>query len=215
MGELYRARNLKLGREAAIKILPEELASDPERLKRFEQEARSASALNHPCIVTVYDIDQHKSIHYIAMELVEGTTLTDLLRRRELPLGKAVASAIQIADGMSRAHGKGIVHRDLKPDNVMVTEDGRVKILDFGLAKLVEPGDWRETPTREFGQPETRDHQIVGTVPYMSPEQAEGKKVDARSDIFSFGSVLFEMVTGRRAFRADSTAGLLRWGIRG
>jgi serine/threonine protein kinase/Tol biopolymer transport system component len=209
MGEVYKAKDLKLGRTVAIKVLQKELASDPERLKRFEQEARSASALNHPNIITIYDISEHESTPYIAMEYVEGKTLRELLGTRELTLSKSLQYAVQIADGLARAHGQGIVHRDLKPDNVMVTEDGLVKILDFGLAKLMEPSDWTEASTRDLQRPHTQEGHVVGTAPYMSPEQAQGQKVDARSDIFSFGSVLYEMVTGRRAFAAKSIRELL------
>ena len=162
------------------------------------QEARAASALNHPHIVTVYDIDEADGVHFIAMEHVEGTTLADRIGRRGLPLPDALKHAAQIADALAQAHAKGIVHRDLKPANVMVTANGSTKVLDFGLAKLVET-DVSEEETTEFN-PLTEDGMIVGTAAYMSPEQAQGRRVDARSDIFSFGSVLYEMVTGRRAF---------------
>ncbi len=209
MGDVYKAKDLKLGRTVAIKLLQKNLAADPERLKSFEQEARAASALDHPNIVTIHDIAEVDGQHFIVMQYVEGKTLRELMAAKRLPLSKTIHYAIQIADGLARAHSHGIVHRDLKPDNIMVTEDGLVKILDFGLAKLIEPSDWTEASTRDLAQPHTKEGHIVGTAPYMSPEQAQGQKVDARSDIFSFGSVLYEMVTGRRAFSADSMPELL------
>ena len=206
MGVVYKARDSRLKRFVALKVLPPEKVTEPERKKRFVQEARAASALNHPNIVTVYDIDQSDGIDFIAMEHVEGKTLDGLIGRKGLKLSEALKYAVQIADALAKAHAAGIVHRDLKPGNVMVAAEGRVKVLDFGLAKLTEttpvgPEDstLTETPPTELGL-------IVGTASYMSPEQAEGKKVDARSDIFSFGSLLYEMLTGRRAFRRDSPA---------
>jgi serine/threonine protein kinase len=206
MGVVYKARDSRLKRFVALKVLPPEKVTDPERKKRFVQEARAASALNHPNIVTVYDIDQSDGIDFIAMEHVEGKTLDALIGRKGLKLSEALKYAVQIADALAKAHAAGIVHRDLKPGNVMVAAEGRVKVLDFGLAKLTEttpvgPEDstLTETPSTELGL-------IVGTASYMSPEQAEGKKVDARSDIFSFASLLYEMLTGRRAFRRDSPA---------
>jgi serine/threonine protein kinase/WD40 repeat protein len=204
MGEVYRARDTRLGREVAIKVLPAELASDSERLKRFEKEAQSASSLNHPNIVTVYDIGQADSVSYIAMELLDGKTLRELLLAGPLPIKKLLQIAPPVADGLAKAHSVGIVHRDLKPENVMVTKDGHVKILDFGLAKLVQPEDSSprtQAPTVTGG---TEPGMVVGTVAYMSPEQALGKPLDFRSDQFSFGSVLYEMATGRRAFARGS-----------
>jgi hypothetical protein len=205
MGEVYRARDTRLSREVAIKVLPAGVSADPERLKRFEREARSASSLNHPNIVTVYDIGSADSTSYIAMELVEGVTLRELLLGTSLPLKKLLAVAAQVADGLSKAHAAGIVHRDLKPENVMVTRDGFVKILDFGLAKLTQPegdsGEGTLAPTVSGG---TEPGIVVGTVSYMSPEQALGQPLDFRSDQFSFGSVLYEMATGKRAFARRS-----------
>jgi Tol biopolymer transport system component len=209
MGEVYKANDLKLGRDVAIKVLREELASDPDKLKRFEQEARAASALDHPNIVTVYDIKEVDGRRFIVMQYVAGRTLRELLLRGQLDLVDTLRYASQIADGFSRAHQQGLVHRDLKPENVMVTDDGVVKILDFGLAKLVEPAEGSEAVTWEVEPAKTQEGHILGTVAYMSPEQAQGKKVDARSDIFSFGSVLYEMVTGRRAFVAETGMSLL------
>jgi serine/threonine-protein kinase len=204
MGEVYRARHLKLGRDVAIKVLPEELASDPERRQRFEREARAASALNHPNVVTIHDIDERGGIHYIAMELVKGRTLRELLDQGPLPLGRLLALARQVATGLARAHAAGIVHRDLKPENVMVTDDGLVKILDFGLAKLAPEATEAGSQVSTVEQA-TRAGVVLGTVPYMSPEQAAGRRVDLRSDQFSFGSILYEMATGRRAFRKDTS----------
>ncbi len=204
MGEVYRARDTRLGREVAIKVLPSELSSDRERLSRFEQEARSASALNHPNIVTVHDVGKTDSTFYIAMELVEGKTLRELVAAEPLPIRKVLAVAPQIAEGLARAHAAGIVHRDLKPENVMVSKDGFVKILDFGLAKLVLPetGEISAMPT--VGGPATQPGVMMGTVGYMSPEQARGQPVDYRTDQFSFGSILYEMVTGRRPFQGKT-----------
>ena len=208
MGVVYKARDTHLDRLVALKVLPPEKVADPERKRRFVQEAKAASALNHPNIITIYDINQENGLDFIAMEFVNGKTLDQLLGRRGFRLGEVLKSAVEIADALARAHAAGIVHRDLKPSNIMVTEEGLVKVLDFGLAKLVEPresDDWAETlATRRDEAADTEEGTIVGTVAYMSPEQAEGKKLDARSDIFSFGSVLYEMVTGRQAFRGDS-----------
>ncbi|HEX7252022.1 MAG TPA: protein kinase [Thermoanaerobaculia bacterium] len=200
MGKVYRARDTRLGREVAIKVLPEALSADIGRLRRFEKEAQSASSLNHPNIVTVYDIGTTDSTSYIAMELVEGVTLRQVLEDGALPLKKALAVAAQVAEGFAKAHAAGIVHRDLKPENVMVTKDGFAKILDFGLAKLAQPepdgaGSKILTVTRG-----TEPGIVMGTVGYMSPEQALGKPLDFRSDQFSLGSMLYEMVTGRQAF---------------
>jgi len=209
MGAVYKARDERLGRFVALKTLPADKMSDPGRRLRFTQEAKSASALNHPNIVTIYDIGQADDVFFIAMEYVAGQTLDRLIGPQGLLLKEALNFAIQIADGLGKAHAAGIVHRDLKPSNVMVTPDGLVKILDFGLAKLVEkverPGDIAATMTIARS-PVTEEGMILGTVAYMSPEQAAGKPVDARSDIFSFGSVLYEMLTGRRAFDGETKA---------
>ncbi len=209
MGEVYRAKDTKLGREVALKVLPEEFAREPGRLKRFEQEARSASALNHPNIITVYDIDEHDSTPYIAMEFIEGETLREILIGGPIPTKRLIHLATQMADGLAKAHSAGIVHRDLKPENVMVTRDGFVKLLDFGLAKLTHEaladgadGSEETTMTREL----TREGVIVGTLGYMSPEQATGRAVDHRSDQFSFGAVLYEMATGEIAFKRGTAA---------
>jgi serine/threonine protein kinase/tetratricopeptide (TPR) repeat protein len=199
MGEVYRAHDPRLGRDVAIKVLPDEIV-DRSRLRRFEQEARAASATNHPNVLVVYDIGTHENTPYVVSELLEGDTLKARLEAGALPLGRALDYALQITRGLAAAHNKGIVHRDLKPDNVFVTEDGRVKILDFGLAKLTRPGP----PVGEDEQTATAPGTLQGTVGYMSPEQVRGEAVDHRSDIFSFGALLFEMLSGRRAFRRGS-----------
>jgi Tol biopolymer transport system component len=204
MGVVYRAQDTHLGRSVAIKLLPPEKTADPERRRRFVQEARAASALQHPNIITIHDIDEADGEHFIVMEHVAGRTLAQRIGNKGLPVKEALKYAIQIADGLARAHAAGIIHRDLKPSNIMVDEHGIVKLLDFGLAKLTEcEADGDEAETRTLAD-HTVDGAILGTVAYMSPEQAEGRKVDARSDIFSFGAVLYEMVTGRRAFHGDS-----------
>jgi eukaryotic-like serine/threonine-protein kinase len=203
MGEVYRARDPRLGREVAIKVLPPERLADEGRRRRFEQEAQAASALNHPHIVTIHGIDASDGIDFIVMEYVPGQTLDGLIPKSGMRLGEALRLSIPIADALAAAHARGIVHRDLKPANVIVTRDGVVKVLDFGLAKLVDDDndDTGETKATESGvEPLTRPGAITGTAGYMSPEQATGGRVDARSDIFSFGAVLYEMVTGRRAF---------------
>jgi eukaryotic-like serine/threonine-protein kinase len=208
MGVVYKAKDSHLDRFVAIKVLPPERVSDPTRKARFVQEAKAASALNHPNIITVHDIDQQDGVDFIVMEYVSGKTLDEMIPRKGMKLSDALKYAVQIADALSKAHSAGIIHRDVKPYNVLVGEDGRVKILDFGLAKLTEAAPLSEDEaTRTI--PTTDEGMIVGTVAYMSPEQAEGKRVDARSDIFSFGSVLYEMVTGKRAFQKESKSSTL------
>jgi Tol biopolymer transport system component/predicted Ser/Thr protein kinase len=201
MGEVYRARDARLGREAAIKVLPADLAGDAERRARFEQEARAASALNHPNILTVYDIGDSDVGLYIAMEYVDGRTLRELVVSGPVPTRRLLPIAAQVADGLAKAHAAGIVHRDLKPENVMVNKDGFVKILDFGLAKLAVPFGEVGSELATMGAPGTRPGVVLGTVGYMSPEQASGQPVDFRSDQFSLGAILYEMATGRRAFQ--------------
>jgi predicted ATPase len=209
MGEVYRARDSRLGRSVALKVLPDSFAADPGRLSRFEQEARSASALNHPNIVTVYEIGQFGSTPYIAMELVEGKTVKELVASGPVPPRKAIQLASQVADGLAKAHAAGIVHRDLKPDNIMISEDGFAKVLDFGLAKLVRPhGDDLSGAATAIGSA-TEVGVVLGTIGYMSPEQASGHSVDFRSDQFAVGTVLYELVTGARAFRKDTAASTL------
>jgi Tol biopolymer transport system component len=206
MGEVYRAKDPRLGREVAIKVLPASFSEDADRLRRFEQEARAAGILNHPNITAVYDVGQHDGAPYVVQELLEGETLRAALGGARLSPRKAIDYALQIAHGLAEAHEKGIVHRDLKPENLFVTKDGRVKILDFGLAKLThqeEDGRATNLPTAPAG---TEPGVVMGTLGYMSPEQVKGKPSDARSDIFSFGAILYEMLSGKRAFHGDSAA---------
>lgn len=206
MGEVYRAFDPKVNREVAIKILPASLSTDKDRLARFEQEAQAAGGLNHPNILIIHHVDTHDGAPYIVSELLEGETLRERMGGVALPQRKAIDYALQMVHGLAAAHEKGIVHRDLKPENVFITKDGRVKILDFGLAKLTgaESGQSQtEVPTRRVN---TDAGVVMGTIGYMSPEQVRGKPADHRSDIFSFGAVLYEMLSGRRAFRGESTA---------
>jgi dipeptidyl aminopeptidase/acylaminoacyl peptidase len=206
MGEVYKARDTRLGREVAVKTLPALAGSDAERRARFEQEARSASALNHPNIITVLDIGDADGTSYIAMEYVEGRTVRELLTAGPLAPRKVLDIAVQAAEGLAKAHASGIVHRDLKPDNLMVSKDGFVKVLDFGLAKLVTPlpGGLSELPT--MARPATNPGAVMGTVGYMSPEQASGHAVDFRTDQFSLGTILYEMATGSRPFDRKTSA---------
>ena len=204
MGEVYRARDILLGRELAIKILPNDMANDRDRRERFEQEARLASALNHPNIVTIYEVGWEGSAPYIAMELVDGQTLRDRIKAGPVPLGTILEIATQLADALSKAHEAGIVHRDLKPENVMITWDGLVKILDFGLGKHVVPRAIGPDIATMMAGPSTNPGTILGTIEYMSPEQAAGREVDFRSDQFSFASMLYEMATGNTPFHRES-----------
>ena len=207
MGEVWRARDTRLARDVAIKVLPAELSADPTRLRRFEREAQAASALTHPNIVTIFEVAAADGASYIAMELVEGKTLRELMAGAAMPMRRLLAVAPQIAEGLARAHEAGIVHRDLKPENVMVTKDGLVKILDFGLAKLSHPEqDSGQTESAMTVSAVTRPGLAMGTAAYMSPEQASGHPVDFRSDQFAFGSMLYEMATGRPAFRRPTAA---------
>jgi len=209
MGEVYRARDVKLGRDIALKILPDAVRSDPERVGRFEREARVLAGLNHTHIAGIYGFVESDGIDAIAMELVEGPTLADRLATGPLPIDEALAVAAQIAEALEAAHEKGIVHRDLKPANVKVRADGVVKVLDFGLAKALDPVDAAQSsPTGGVSvsptlTARTRHGVILGTAAYMSPEQARGKTVDKRTDIWAYGCALYEMLTGRRAFDAD------------
>ncbi len=204
MGAVYRARDARLGREVAVKVLPDELAGDPDRLRRFENEARAVAALSHPNILAIYDVGAHEAIPYLVTELLDGETLRERLDRGALRPRAATEMALQIAQGLAAAHHSGIVHRDLKPENVFLTRDGRVKLLDFGLAKPNE----RSAPGSEktVSAPLTLPGTVMGTVGYMSPEQVRGEPTDARGDIFSFGAVLYEMLSGRRAFQRGSAA---------
>src|SRR5215208_3485980 len=205
MGVVYRATDTRLGRALAIKMLPADATADPDRNARFVREAQAASALNHPHIVTIYDIGAADGVTFIAMELVDGTPLDRVLAASPLTIVQAVEYGAQIAAALEAAHASGIVHRDIKPGNIMITRDGRVKVLDFGLAKLVERAPDEATKTALA----TRAGVILGTAAYMSPEQAEGRPVDRRSDIFSLGGVLYEMLAGRRPFAGSSDIGVI------
>jgi serine/threonine protein kinase len=208
MGVVYRARDTRLNRFVAIKVLSDQFTSDSERRARFLQEARAACAVNHPAIAQIYDADEEDGVTFIAMEFVEGSTVRRLIKNRELDLLGAVEIAIQITDGLAKAHAAGIIHRDIKSDNVMVTPDGHAKILDFGLAKLdaTEPENGGADPAVTIQQTiaATQEGLVVGTIGYMSPEQARGRTLDHRSDLFSLGVVLYEMVTGELPFQGES-----------
>jgi Tol biopolymer transport system component len=204
MGEVYKARDARLGREVALKILPESFAQDPDRLHRFEQEARAVAALNHPNILAVFDIGWHGSAPFLVSELLEGESLRAMLDAGPLPQRKAIEYGVQIAHGLAAAHEKGIVHRDLKPENIFVTRDGRIKILDFGLAKLVRAG--ADSGEMTLTSARTAAGVVMGTASYMAPEQVRGEAADARTDIFAFGAVLHEMLSGARAFRRETAA---------
>src|SRR5258708_23582862 len=212
MGEVYKAQDTRLNRWVAIKSLTVVNSDDPGRRRRFLQEAQAASALNHPNIITIYDIVSSGDAEYMVIEYMEGKALADVIPKGGLGVPQALQYAVQIADALRAAHGAGIVHRDLKPGNVMVTSSGLVKILDFGLAKVIAAGpigQTDETVTITRNATLTVEGSILGTVHYMSPEQAQGQSVDARSDIFSFGSLLYEMISGRRAFDGRSSIGTL------
>ncbi len=206
MGEVWRARDTRIGRDVAVKILPPDFAVNAERLRRFEQEARSAGSLNHPNLVTIHDLGTFEGTPYIVMELLEGETLRDRIGTDSgprIPIRKAIDMAVQIANGLAAAHDKGIVHRDLKPENIFITRDGRMKILDFGLAKLTSVENATDdSPTQ---QRDTSPGAVIGTVGYMSPEQVRGQDVDHRTDVFAFGAILYEILTGRRAFKRNSS----------
>src|SRR5436190_3441404 len=211
MGEVYRARDTKLGREVAVKVILEVFAKDPDRVARFEREAKVLASVNHPHIAALYGMEQSGTQHFLVMELVEGQTLAERLLRGPLPVEETIAIALQIADALEGAHEKGIVHRDLKPANVKVTPDDRVKVLDFGLAKAMETeatsANAANSPT--LSMMASQAGIILGTAAYMSPEQAKGFPADHRSDIFSFGSVLFEMLSGRQPFQGETAPDVL------
>ena len=202
MGEVYRAHDTRLDRAVAVKVLPAEFAADPDRLARFEREARATAALNHPNILAVHDVGTFGDVSYLVTELLEGQTLRSVLAGPRLPVTRAVEYGAQVARALGAAHDRGILHRDLKPDNVFLTRDGRIKVLDFGLAKLIAPGQDATVETTGPGK-------VLGTVAYMSPEQARGVAVDQRTDIFSLGTVLYELLTGRRAFSGATQADVL------
>ena len=202
MGEVYRAKDSKLGRDVAIKVLRDEFAQDQERLRRFQREAKVLASLNHPNIAAIYGLEQSGEIHYLVLELVPGETLAERIARGPIPVEEALDIAAKIGEALEEAHEQGIVHRDLKPANIKQTEDGKIKVLDFGLAKaFVEiTGDADSSMSPTLTRDATRVGVILGTAAYMSPEQAKGKRVDKRTDIFAFGAVLFEMLTGGKAF---------------
>src|ERR1700678_2988292 len=205
MGEVYRATDIRLGRDVAIKVLPEAMARDVKRLRRFETEARAVAALNHPNILSIHDIGTQDGVPYLVSECLEGQSLRQELSGGALPLRRAIEYGTEIAQGLAAAHDKGIIHRDLKPENIFVTRDGRVKILDFGLAKLARPEAAPEDGATLEAVP-TSAGVVLGTVGYMSPEQVKGEPADARSDIFALGTILYEMFSGQRAFRRDTSA---------
>ncbi len=211
MGEVYRARDNKLGREVAIKVLPEEFTQHPQKLARFEREARLLATLNHPGIATLYGVEEFETKPFLVMELVEGETLAERIARGPLPVDEALTLSQQIAEAVEAAHEKGVIHRDLKPANIKVDPEGHIKVLDFGLAKAfadeVPDGELSASPT--LSRDATRAGVILGTAAYMSPEQAKGKTVDKRTDIFSFGIVLYEMLTGKKAFAGEDVSEVL------
>src|SRR5271170_1722921 len=205
MGEVYCARDARLGRDVAIKVLPSFLCTDSDRLRRFEQEARAAAALNHPNILAVFQMGTYEGAPYLVSELLEGETLREPIKRGRLSVRKAIDYGVQIAHGLAAAHEKGIFHRDLKPENLFVTKDGRVKILDFGLAKLTQPQSDSEHNVPALAE-DTEAGVVMGTVGYMSPEQVRAQKADHRTDMFSFGAILYEMLAGKRAFQKATPA---------
>ena len=205
MGEVYRAHDPILKREVAIKILPSLASQDHDRLRRFEQEAQAAAALNHPNILAVYRFGVFEGAPYLVSELLEGDTLRQQLQQGPIPLRKSIDFSVQIARGLAAAHDKGIVHRDLKPENLFVTKDGRIKILDFGLAKLIQSSANRDN-NRATQTQETEPGMVMGTPGYMSPEQVRGRALDYRTDIFAFGSILYEMLASRQAFQRSTSA---------
>ena len=220
MGEVYLAQDTSLHRKVALKVLPAEVASNQDRMRRFKQEATSAASLNHPNIAHIYEIGESNDLNFIAMEYVDGTTLRDKIHKDHENLSKLLRTLQHVAEGLAKAHDAGIVHRDLKPDNIMITSDGHAKILDFGLAKLVEPQTTTNSVPRgeepTILQPQSTPGLILGTMGYMSPEQAQGKtkEIDSRSDIFSFGCILFEAITGQRPFTGKDHIAILNKLIR-
>jgi len=209
MGEIWRAVDTRLDREVAIKVLPDAVADDPEQLARLEREAKAVARLSHPNIIAVHAVEEVEGIRFVAMELVRGRTLAEIIPKDGLPFDRFIEIAVPLADAVAAAHRGGVTHRDIKPSNVMVTDGGVVKILDFGLAKLTGVAPHDDERTRLTTETIAPPGRIIGTAAYMSPEQAQGKPVDSRSDVFSLGVVLYEMLTGRRPFRGDTLVSLL------
>src|ERR1700694_2939147 len=211
MGEVYRARDSKLGRDVAIKVLPANFVNDPERLSRFQREARMLAALNHANIATIYGLEQSGGVHCLVMELVSGETLAERVKAGPVGIEEALKIAVQIAEALEAAHEKSIIHRDLKPANVKVSPEGKVKVLDFGLAKAFAGDAANDDPSNSptLSAAATMQGMILGTAAYMSPEQARGKPVDKRTDIWAFGCVLYELLTGRQAFHGDTLSDMI------
>ncbi|MGB5514711.1 MAG: serine/threonine-protein kinase, partial [Thermoanaerobaculia bacterium] len=211
MGEVFLARDEKLGRKVALKVLPPQAAGNQERLERFRREAKAVAALNHPNIVTIYSVEEVDGLHFLTMEYVEGRTLSDAVPDNGLHLQRFFEIGIALSDALSKAHEKGIIHRDLKPRNVMVDQDGRIRVLDFGLAKLLPTKalDGTDPDSTEPTEVLTGEGKVVGTTPYMSPEQLRGRPLDARSDIFSLGILLYWMSTGSHPFGRDTSADVI------
>ncbi len=211
MGEVYQAKDLKLGRDVAIKILPDEFALDADRVARFQREAKLLASLNHPNIAAIYGLEESEGTNFLVMELVEGETLADRIKRGPIPVEEALKLALQITEALEAAHEKGVIHRDLKPANIKVTPDGKVKVLDFGLAKAFaeDQGEMKPLDSPTISDAATQKGVILGTAAYMSPEQAKGKSVDKRADIWAFGVVLFEMLTGKPLFQGEDTTSTL------
>src|SRR3972149_6161588 len=216
MGEVYQAKDRKLGRDVAIKVLPEEFARDADRVARFQREAKLLASLNHPNIAAIYGLEESGGIQFLVLELVEGETLADQLKRGPIPVEESLKLALQIAEALEAAHEKGVIHRDLKPANIKVTPDGKIKVLDFGLAKAFagEQIDVNSSNSPTLSVAATQQGGILGTAAYMSPEQARGKSIDKRTDIWAFGCVLFEMLAGRAAFSGKDVTDILAAVIR-
>ena len=216
MGEVYQAKDRKLGRDVAIKVLPEEFARDADRVARFQREAKLLASLNHPNIAAIYGLEESGGTQFLVLELVEGETLADQLKRGPIPVEESLKLALQIAEALEAAHEKGVIHRDLKPANIKVTPEGKVKVLDFGLAKAFagEQADLNLSNSPTLSNAATQQGVILGTAAYMSPEQARGKTVDKRADIWAFGCVLFEMLTGRQHFHGEDVTDILAAVIR-
>jgi serine/threonine protein kinase len=210
MGEVYQARDTKLDRDVALKVLPEAFTSDPDRLARFEREAKVLASLNHPNIGSIYGLEEADGVKALVLELIEGPTLADRIKQGPIPLDEALPIAKQIAEALEAAHEQGVIHRDLKPANIKVKDDGTVKVLDFGLAKAFQPDasdpNMSMSPTISLTAAATQMGMVIGTAAYMAPEQAKGKPVDKRADVWAFGAVLFEMLTGRKMFEAGDVS---------